>query len=64
MLEWVFVCDTCGAKAPVSAFGKLPSRWMVRTTIDRVELDAECGGSQLQRETHYCPACKVKAVAA
>jgi hypothetical protein len=65
VLRWVFICDGCGLEAPgVPVMGRMPARWMCRTTIDRVEIDAESGGSQLQRESHYCPLCKVKAVAA
>lgn len=61
MLKWLFVCDGAGCKqeARSAVLGGLPAGWMHRVIVDRSS-DAAGGSSELQREVHYCAACKVK----
>jgi hypothetical protein len=59
MLKWLYLCNGCGVEAPVPALD-LPRGWMHRAIVDRAQPDAHGnGGGSLERNEHYCPACKV-----
>ena len=60
MLKWLFICDGCGVDAPVPMLDRLPRGWLHRTIRD-VAIGVE-GESSLERNQHFCPACKCKHV--